>query len=115
MQDYAQDLASQEYQNAYGRFADQRNFGYGAFMDDYNRERTNKMDQYNRLRDLTGIGQNTAANLGAQQMAQGGNLANLDLLRGNVGATRSMAGYQGGMNLLNTGLEAAGTVKGMGG
>lgn len=51
LQDYGQDMASQEYQNAYNRF---------------NADQTN---QYNRLSNLVGVGQNAAAqqgNYGAQ-------------------------------------------------
>jgi len=106
LEEYGQNLASQEYGNAYNR-------ARGEYQDDFNRERTTKMDDYNRLASMSGVGQMTAGNVGQQQMAQGGNLANLDLQGGNIGAQRSMAGYQGGMNLLNTGLQAVGTVSGM--
>lgn len=46
LQGYGQDMASQEYQNAYNRF---------------NADQTN---QYNRLSNLVGIGQNAAAQVG---------------------------------------------------
>ena len=134
LQDYSQGLASQEYGNAYGRFQDQRNyargnyesdrafgrgnfendrnFGYGQFGDQFNRDRAVKTDKYNRLASLAGVGQMTAGNVAGQQMEQGGNLANLDLQRGNIAAQRSQAGYQGGINLLNTGLQAGSLVLG---
>lgn len=117
LQEFGQGLASQEYGQAYnrarGEFESDRGFGYGAFMDDFNRERATKMDQYNRLAALSGTGQVAAGNVGSQQIAQGGNLANIAMQRGNIGAQRSMAGYQGGMNLINTGLQAASTISGM--
>lgn len=134
LQDYGQGLASQEYGNAYNRFANDRafnrgnyesdrafgrgtfeadrGFGYGQHMDQYNMNRAGATDDYNRLASLAGVGQMTAGNVGSQQMTQGGNLANLDLQRGNIGAQRSMAGYQGGMNLLNTGLQLGGLAMG---
>lgn len=105
LQDYSQGLASQEYGNAYGRFQDQRNFNYGKFGDTFNRERAVKTDKYNRLASLAGVGQMTASNVAQQQMEQGGNLGNLAMARGNIGAQRSQAGYQGAMNLFNTGLQ----------
>jgi len=117
LQDYSQGLASQEYGAAYNRFADQRdygrqnfqddrNFSYGQFGDNFNRDRALKTDKYNRLASLAGVGQMTAGNVASQQMEQGGNLGNLAMQRGNVGAQRSQAGYQGAMNLINTGLQA---------
>lgn len=134
LQDYSQGLASQEYDNAYKRFTfdreynrqnyetdrtfgrqnyqDDRNFGYGQFGDAFNRDRAVKTDQYNRLASLAGVGQTTAGNVANMQMEQGGNLANLELQRGNIGAQRSQAGYQGAMNLVNTGLQAGGLLAG---
>jgi len=125
IQDYAQGLASQEYGQAYNRargayesdrafgrdvYTGDRGFEYGDLMDDFNRERATKTDQYNRLASLAGVGQTTAGNVGSQQMMQGGNLANIAQQRGNVGAQQAMAGYQGTMNLLNTGLQGLGAI-----
>ncbi len=98
LQDYGQGLASQEYGAAYNRFADQRdynrqnyqddrNFGYGQFGDNFNRDRAMKTDKYNRLASLSGVGQVTSGNVANQQIAQGGNLGNLALQRGNMAAT----------------------------
>lgn len=106
LQQYGQNLASQEYGQAYNR-------ARGEYMDDFNIGRSLGADKYNRLAALSGTGQITAGNVGQQSIAQGGNLANIALQRGNVGAQRSLAGYQGGMNLFNTGLQAIGTVGGM--
>jgi len=106
LEEYGQGLASQEYDRAYGRFANERGFGRGVYESDRGFDRASGMDRYNRLASLSGVGQATATNVAGQQMMQGGNLANLALTRGNIGAERSMAGYEGGMNLVNTGLEA---------
>lgn len=108
LQDYSQGLASQEYGNAYNRFADQRDYSYGQFGDNFNRDRALKTDKYNRLASLAGVGQMTAGNVANQQIEQGANLGNLAMQKGNIGAQRAQAGYQGGMNLFNTGLQAAG-------
>lgn len=87
LNNYAQDSASQEYQNAYNRF---------------NADQTN---QYNRLANLVGVGQNAAAqtgNLGAQTAQS---VANNTMAAGNstaagiVGAANAKA--QGNANLLN--------------
>jgi len=138
LQDYSQGLASQEYANAYGRYQDQRNynrgkyesdrsfgrgifesersFGYGQAMDQYNMNRAGNTDRYNRLASLAGVGQTTANSIGNQQIEQGGNLANIAMQQGNIGAQRSQAGYQGGVNLVNTGLQlGALAVKAFGG
>ncbi len=135
LQTFSQGLASQEYGDAYNRFADQRdygrrnyesdrlmgrqnfesdrNFGYGQFSDNFNRERAGKTDKYNRLASLAGVGQMTAGNVAGMQNEQGGNLANLALQNGNVGAQRSQAGYQGGVNLLNTVLQGGALAGGL--
>ena len=87
LNNYAQDSASQEHQNAYNRF---------------NADQTN---QYNRLANLVGVGQNAAAqagNLGAQTAQS---VANNTMAAGNstaagiVGAANAKA--QGNANLLN--------------
>lgn len=120
---YSQGLASQEFGNAYARFQNDRaynrgnfesdrGFGYNSFMDSFNRDRAVKNDQYNQLAGLSGTGQITAGNVGSQMQAQGGNLANIALQQGNARANNAMAGYQGGMNLLNTGLQVGGTLLG---
>ena len=85
-----------------------RNFAYNSFIGDYDRRRNAATDDYNRLAGLSGSGQLSAGNMASQQMTQGGNLANIAQQQGNIGAQRAMAGYQGGMNLLNTGLQGLG-------
>jgi len=58
LQNYGQDYASQEYQNAYNRF---------------NADQTN---QYNRLSNLVGVGQNAAAQTGNAGLQTGQAIAN---------------------------------------
>ena len=91
-----------------------RNFSYNNFVGGYDRKRNAATDDYNRLAGLSGSGQLSAGNMASQQMTQGGNLANIAQQQGNVGAQRAMAGYQGGMNLLNTGLQGLGVMAGWG-
>ena len=83
-----------------------RNFAYNSALGSYDMNRQSRMDDYNRLAALSGTGQLTAGNMASEQMTQGGNLASIAQQRGNIGAERAMAGYQGGMNLVNTGLQS---------
>jgi len=89
-----------------------RNFFYNNYVGGYDRRRNAATDDYNRLAGLSGSGQLSAGNMASQQMTQGGNLANIAQQQGNIGAQRAMAGYQGGMNLLNTGLQGLGVLGG---
>lgn len=104
-QRYGQDLASQEYGNAYQRALD-------IYNADVNRSTTG----YNRLASMAGIGQTTAQNIGSagQTMAQNvGSIAstsagNIGDLMTSSGAARA-SGYVGQANALtgalNTGLN----------
>ena len=83
-----------------------RNFAYNSALGSYDMNRQSRMDDYNRLAALAGTGQQMAGNMASQQQDQGGNLASIAQQRGNIGAERAMAGYQGGMNLVNTGLQS---------
>lgn len=85
---YGQDMASQEYQNAYARALDK----YNAAV---NRESTG----YNRLASMAGIGQTTANTLGAAgqnyanaanqlSMTNAANQGNLALAGGNIRASQ---------------------------
>lgn len=84
LQGYGQDMASQEYQNAYNRF---------------NADQTN---QYNRLSNLVGIGQNAAAQQGnyGAQTAQA--VANNTM----AGANAQAAGVIGSANAKAQGQQA---------
>ncbi len=94
LQNYGQELASQEYGAAYNRFADQRDYRRQNYQDDFNRDRAVKTDKYNRLASLSGVGQLTSGNVAGQQIAQGGNLGNLALQRGNMAATLAQSKAQ---------------------
>ena len=83
IQRYGQDLASQEYQNAFNR--------YGV-----ERER-----RLNPLQSLAGVGQTTSRELGAAGTQMAGNVGNL--MTG--GAAARASGYVGGANALNQGLS----------
>jgi hypothetical protein len=117
---YAQGAASQEYQNAYGRWSNDRAFAadqganaynrwngeratqQSAYQDAYNRFNSDTTSRFNRLSSLAGIGQqanNTVASLGAQTAAQVGQN---QLAAGNARA----AGYVGTANAVNNGMSS---------
>jgi hypothetical protein len=85
IQRYGQDMASNEYQNAYNRFTQ------------------NQTNQYNRLAGVAGTGQNAAQQIGAQGMQMGQNVGNT--LQG-IGNARA-SGYVGGANALTGGIGQA--------
>jgi hypothetical protein len=87
IQRFGQDLASQEYQNAFNRYQTERNA------------------RLNPLQSLAGVGQTTSQQLGAAGTQMAGNVGNL--ITG--GAAARASGYVGGANALtgalNTGLN----------
>lgn len=94
LSDYAQNAASQEYQNAYSR--------YGA-------DQTN---QFNRLSSLVGLGQSAAAGVGNAGMQTGQAIANNTMAGANAQAAGTIAAgnktannFQGVMGMLNTGAK----------
>lgn len=120
---YGQDLASQEFDKAAGRYAQQYNVDYGQATDQYNRSRQNaltgieldrmaKNDSFNRLASLSNVGQvaNSADQAARQQMAQnvgqsttatGNALANGAISQGNARASA----YQGMAQSANQGMQ----------
>ena len=56
-QQYAQNLASTNYQNVY-------NNAYNTYSSNYNQDQQQKANEYNRLASLAGVGQQTAGQLG---------------------------------------------------
>ena len=88
LQGYGQDMASQEYSNAYNRF---------------NADQTNR---YNRLSNLVGIGQNAAAQVGnaGAQTAQA--IANNTM----AGANALAAGQIGSANAWTNGVQQLGSL-----
>jgi hypothetical protein len=98
LQNYGQDLGSQEYGAAYQR-------AYGSQMDAFNSNLNAQNNQFNRLSGVAGTGQTAATQLGAagMQMAQGvGNT----LIQGaaNQGNIR-MAGAANQSNIMNSGIQ----------
>lgn len=111
---YGQDVASQEYGNAFNRFQTNRASQAGLFTDAYNRDRTRQMDEYGRLSDFTTRGANAAANTGTSQAAYGTNAANLmsqgaqAIGQGVFGAGQATAaGQMGAGNTYNNAINAA--------
>jgi len=111
---YGQDVASQEYGNAFNRFQTNRASQAGLFTDAYNRDRTSRMDEYGRLSDFTTRGANAAANTGTSQAAYGTNFANLTsagaqaMGQGVIGAGQATAaGQMGAGNTYNNAIQAA--------
>jgi len=111
---YGQDVASQEYGNAFNRFQTNRASQAGLFADAYNRDRTRQMDEYGRLSDFTNRGLNAANNTGANQAAYGTNAANLisqgaqAMGQGVLGAGQSTAaGQLGGGRTAQSAIDAA--------
>jgi hypothetical protein len=122
---YGQNLASQEYSNAYNRYSEDRSFnrgnfesdrtfGYNSFSDRYNRMQTNANNKYNMYNNManTGVGaSNTLADLASRR---GDALANYDIQRGNISAQQSIARSQAMDGAANVGYNALGTYFGGG-
>lgn len=89
LQRFGQDLASQEYGNAYNRFQAQQ------------------ANQYNRLANLAGLGQSTSGALANQAMQQGQNMGNIQMGLGNAAASAGMAQANRLSNMIGTGIGAA--------
>jgi len=111
---YGQDVASQEYGNAFNRFQTNRASQAGLFADAYNRDRTRQLDEFSRLGGLMTSGQNAAAGTGASQAAFGSNAANLmsqgaqAMGQGVLGAGQAIgAGQLGAGNTYNNAINAA--------
>lgn len=115
---FSSGLASQEYQNAYGRYNNDYTTGFNSHTQNYltglnshmqnyltgfNADQTNKTNIYNKLMGLTGLGQTSAtalANVGQNYSGQvSNNLAQ--------GANAQAAGIVGQNNAINQGLGSA--------
>ncbi|MFX9083116.1 DNA transfer protein p32 [Acinetobacter baumannii] len=95
LNDYAQNFASQEYQNAYNR---------------YNADQTN---QYNRLPNLVGLGQSAAAGVGNAGMQTGQAIANNTMAGANAQAAGTIAAGNKTANNFNNLLGIGTAVAGM--
>jgi hypothetical protein len=83
---FGQNLGSQEYQNAYGRYSDQRRMGLGEFQandqwgrakDTYTMGNQQATQRYGRASDLGTMGQSAAGNMSNMATGYGENIANL--------------------------------------
>lgn len=100
LNNYAQDYASNEYNNVYNR-------ALGQYQQNYNIFQNNQANQFNRLAALAGIGQTAAGQLGSVGQAAAGNVGNILLTSGgqigqqlnNAGAATA-SGYAGTANAL---------------
>lgn len=106
---FGQDLASQEYQNAYNRALTGYDIGrqreqeqYGRALTGYNAQTSREAQQYNRLAGLAGIGGTTAQQLTATGQNYGtsagnvmsntaNNLANIAVNQGNTAGNALLA------------------------
>ncbi|HCQ9935463.1 TPA: DNA transfer protein p32 [Acinetobacter baumannii] len=95
LNDYAQNFASQEYQNAYNR---------------YNADQTN---QYNRLSNLVGLGQSAAAGVGNAGMQTGQAISNNTMAGANAQAAGTIAAGNKTANNFNNLLGIGTAVAGM--
>jgi len=105
LQNYGQELGSQEYQNAYAR-------QYGQQMDQYNSGLNAQNTLFNRLSGVAGTGQVAAGQIGAAGMGMANNVGNIATqtaaLNGNIGM--QSAQQQGNLlgGIAQTGINAYG-------
>lgn len=105
--DYAQQSASNEYGNVYGR-------ALGEYQQNYNIYEQNQANQYNRLANLAGVGQTAAGQLNSAGGQAAGNVGNILLNSGqqignayqNAGAATA-SGYVGSANAIGGGISGA--------
>lgn len=95
LQGYGQDMASQEYQNAYNRF---------------NADQTNR---YNRLSNIVGLGQNAAAQQGNAGMQTAQAVANNTMSGANAQAAGQIAAGNKTANNFGSVLSAATSIGGL--
>jgi hypothetical protein len=89
-----QDMASQEYGNAWNRAMGKYGTDYNATLGEYTAKSNNQANLYNRLMGGTGVGANTALNLSNIVNGLQGNIANL-------GMQGQQLDYTAGMNSAN--------------
>lgn len=96
-QGYAQNLASEEYGNAFNRYLQQR-------------QEALRVPTY-----LTGVGQQTAGALADLSTNYGANMANFSMGAGAIDAAKTAAEYEAYQNMLGAGINFGGSVAGKGG
>jgi len=84
LQDYAQNSASQEYQNAFNRFQANRSAQGQEYGNAFNRFQTERTNMLQPLGNLMASGQSAASNQGSAAGAYGSNGANLITGAGNA-------------------------------
>jgi hypothetical protein len=101
---YAEGLASTNYEQAFNNALTQYQTAYNTFQN-------NQTNEYNRLAGVAGTGQTAAAQLGSQGQAAAGNVGNISLTGGaQIGqdiqneAAAGASGYVGASNALSGGL-----------
>ena len=105
---YGQNMGSQEYGNAYARYADQYGKDYARYADQYAQEADRKARKFNMLSGISQGGQSSAAGQAqaSSQLAQtGGNIMansgrSQNIMNQNIGNARAGA-YQGGAQVVN--------------
>ena len=112
IQDYAQNSASQEYQNAYNRYQANRAVQGQEYGNAFNRFQTNRTNQLQPLGNLMASGQNAASNQGAAAGAYGSSGANLMTGAGQAAAAgitsagqANAAGQLGSANTISNALN----------
>jgi hypothetical protein len=127
LQRYGQGFASNEFGNAFNRFANQRDFNQGQYqfgttagmtnaMNQYNSQNQQAQQQYNRMAGLADLGvtggqnmANYAQNYGNQMAGQWGNMGNAQA----AGAMGRGQAWQTGFNNLTGGLGGQGGLSDM--
>lgn len=109
LQDFGQNQASQEYQQAYNR-------ANNVVQDKYQAMRDNLNNHFSRLQQFANLGPQTAVNLANNRLGQAGANAGFIQDMGNINATRTMAINQANNNafdrVLNVGTAVAGYAMG---
>ena len=101
LMNYGQNMASNEYQNAYNRF----NQDYSNAYNRYNNDTTNK---FNRLNTLANYGMSAIGNLGGAGASMANSVSNNLVGMGNAQAANEISRHQNGMGgLIQTGLGVA--------
>ena len=112
IENYAQDYASNEYQNVYNR-------SLGQYQQKYNIFQQNQANQFNRLAALSGIGQTAAGQLASAGQSAAGNVGNILLgSAGQIGSSLQNAGAaraSGYAGLANAGIGATSNLAQLGG
>ena len=127
LQRYGQGFASNEFGNAFNRFANQRDFNQGQYqfgttagmtnaMNQYNSQNQQAQQQYGRMAGLADLGvtggqnmANYAQNYGQQMAGQWGNMGNAQAA-GSIGRGQA---WQTGLNNLTGGLGGQGGLSGL--